>query len=60
MSLSMFAVGQVSFNEVKAKDANGNATTAINNSSQTLANAGTTISPDISVWNRGPVSTTSR
>ncbi len=52
MSLSMVAVGQVSFNEVKAKNANGNATTAVNNSSQTLANAGTTVSPNISVWNR--------
>ena len=54
MSLSMFGVAQVqvSFNEVKAKDANGNATTALNNSSLTLADAGTTTSPDISVWNR--------
>lgn len=52
MSLSVFAVGQVSFNEVKAKNANGNAITAVNNSSQTLANAGTTTSADISVWNR--------
>ena len=52
ISLSILAVGQVSFNEVKAKNANGNAATAVNNSSQTLANAGTTTSADISVWNR--------
>jgi probable HAF family extracellular repeat protein len=52
ISLSTVAVGQVSFNEVKAKDANGNAITAVNNLSQTLANAGTIVSADISVWNR--------
>ncbi len=51
-ALSVFALGQVSFNEIKAKTANGNSLTALNNSSQTLANAGTTTSPDISVWDR--------
>jgi probable HAF family extracellular repeat protein len=52
MSLSVFAAGQVSFNEIKATSANGNSVTALNNSSQVLANAGTTTSPDISVWSR--------
>src|ERR1700749_1903488 len=52
MSLSIFGFTQVSFNEVKANPANGNAMTGLNNSSQALANAGTTVSPDISVWDR--------
>ncbi|MGA8301499.1 MAG: Ig-like domain repeat protein [Terriglobales bacterium] len=52
LALSVFSLGQVSFNEIKATSANGNSVTALNNSSQALANAGTTASPDISVWNR--------
>ena len=52
LSLSIFATGQVSFNEIKATNANGNSATALNNSSQVLANAGTTTSHDISIWNR--------
>jgi len=52
ISLSTFSFGQVAFNEVKAKTANGNSQTAVNNSSLALANSGTTTSPDISVWNR--------
>jgi probable HAF family extracellular repeat protein len=51
-ALSVFAPGQVSFNEIKAKTANGNSLTAINNSSQALVNSGTTTSHDISIWNR--------
>src|SRR5277367_1171777 len=51
LSLSIFATGQVSFNEIKATTANGNSGTAINNSSQALADAGTTTSHDVSVWN---------
>lgn len=56
LSLSIFspvgAAAQVSFNEIKATTANGNSATAINNSSQALANSGTTTSHDISIWNR--------
>ena len=52
LSLSVFGFGQVSFNEIKATNANGNSTTALNNSSQALANAGTTTSPEVSIWNR--------
>jgi probable HAF family extracellular repeat protein len=52
LSLSIFAAGQVSFNEVKATTANGNSTAVLNNSSLALANAGTTTSHDISIWNR--------
>ncbi|MGA7686950.1 MAG: Ig-like domain repeat protein [Terriglobales bacterium] len=52
LSLSVFGFGQVSFNEIKATNANGNSTTALNNSSQALANSGTTTSKDISIWSR--------
>jgi probable HAF family extracellular repeat protein len=56
LSLSIFdplgAAGQVSFNQIKATGANGNSATAINNSSQALASAGTTTSHNISTWNR--------
>jgi probable HAF family extracellular repeat protein len=55
LSLSVFspvcATGQVSFNQIKATGANGNSTTAINNSSQALAGAGTITSHDLFVWN---------
>jgi probable HAF family extracellular repeat protein len=55
MSLSVFspvpATGQVSFNQIKATGANGNSATAVNNSSQALAGAGTTTSHDLLVWN---------
>ena len=52
-SLSILAVGAagpVSFNEIKATNAKGNSQTAVNNSSQALANAGTKTSPDIAIW----------
>lgn len=54
MALSTYGFGQVqvAFNEVKAKTANGDSQTAVNNSSLALANSGTTTSPNISVWNR--------
>jgi len=52
MAFSNFGFGQVAFNEVKTKTANGNAQTALNNSSLALANSGTSTSPDIAVWDR--------
>jgi probable HAF family extracellular repeat protein len=45
------ATGQVAFNQIKATGANGNSATAINNSSQALADAGTTTSRDVLLWN---------
>jgi probable HAF family extracellular repeat protein len=53
LSLSILAAGatNVAFNEIKATGANGNSATAINNSSQSLADAGTTTSHDLFVWN---------
>ena len=54
LSLSGFAAAatNVAFNEIKATGANGNSSTALNNSSQALADAGTTTSHDLFTWNR--------
>jgi probable HAF family extracellular repeat protein len=52
VALSVLGVGQVSFNEVKATNANGNSATGLNNSSQALANAGTNTSSDVAIWSR--------
>ncbi len=52
LSLSAGAFAQAGFSVVPIKGSSASALTAINNSSQVLANAGTSSSYDVSIWSR--------
>ena len=52
LSFSLLALGQVSFVPKKILTTNPNSLTAINNTSQVMANQGTLASDEISLWNR--------
>jgi probable HAF family extracellular repeat protein len=52
LSLSILASGQTTFTVLKVAGSTPNTLTGINNSSQVVANIGTSTSYDVSIWNR--------